>query len=121
MTADRPRPVVILVCGGREYSDREFLYMFLDSEGRVDLLIEGGARGADRLAREWALSRGVHVATVNAQWDKFGGGAGPLRNHAMTLLKPTRCIAFPGGRGTGDMVRRCKNASIPAIVLGAHE
>lgn len=102
----------ILVCGGRDYFDKDVVFRVLD---RVfpKMIIEGGAEGADTMARLWANSRGVHVATVIAQWSKLGKKAGPLRNEAMILLEPDLVLAFPGGRGTEHMVRTAKKANVP--------
>jgi hypothetical protein len=110
----------VIVCGGRAYRDKAFLDKFL-SEFLIivdfDILIEGGALGADRLAREWALSRGVHVATVNAMWNR-GKGAGPARNRAMLSLRPDYVIAFPGGRGTQNMMTQAERAGVRVIRAG---
>ena len=50
-------PLRVLVCGGREFRNRSFLFDVLDkfhAATPFDLLIHGGARGADRLAGDWA-------------------------------------------------------------------
>ncbi len=46
---------------------------------------EGGARGADRLARVWAQLGGIEVETHPAQWERDGKAAGPIRNRAMLV------------------------------------
>lgn len=97
----------LLVCGGRDFSDKEWLNGVLDGihqHSPVDILIEGGASGADRLARDWAWNKGIHVATVCAMWVKYGKGAGHRRNEAMMRLDPNMLIAFPGGKGTTNML-----------------
>lgn len=105
----------ILVCGGRDYSDRDILEDFLDAcltSWHFKVLIHGDARGADRLSHEWALKRGVQPAACRANWPRQGNAAGIIRNYAMLLLQPQMCISFPGGRGTADMVRQCHSAHI---------
>lgn len=103
------RPNLVLVCGGRDYMGPvECL-----SSIRIDMLIHGGARGADMLADIWARERGIHRARVDALWDTYGKGAGYQRNSAMLLLQPTHCVAFPGGKGTTMMVELCNKAGIP--------
>jgi hypothetical protein len=97
----------ILVCGGRDYADRRAVYRVLDAALRSGdvFIIEGGARGADRLAREWAIDRAVSYETFEADWGKYGGVAGTLRNTAMIDMgRPSMILAFPGGRGTQNMV-----------------
>lgn len=103
----------ILVCGGRTFNDATLVNSIL-SEIAPTVLINGGAPGADRLARMWAGYRCVPTFTFPADWERKGPSAGPQRNQAMIDIgKPDLVVAFPGGRGTADMVRRAKKAGIP--------
>jgi SLOG family YspA-like protein len=107
----------VLVCGGRYYSDREALEKYLDalhSESPISLVIDGGASGADTLANQWAVERHIRAASFPADWRKHGKAAGPIRNQQMLDEgKPDVVVAFPGGRGTADMVARAKRAGVP--------
>jgi hypothetical protein len=106
----------VLVCGGREYKDRRFLWSILDGIGppAVSEIISGMARGADAFAAEWARRFGFKLHEFHADWAAHGRAAGPIRNQRMIDEgKPDLVIAFPGGRGTADMVRRAKAAGIP--------
>jgi ABC-type sugar transport system substrate-binding protein len=79
----------------------------------ITCLINGGCHGADQLARNWAKKFGVTQETYPADWSK-GRIAGPIRNQEMIDRgKPDLVIAFPGGKGTADMVRRAREAGIP--------
>ena len=113
----------LLVCGGRSFEDRQALYSSLDELHRqrnIDLLIAGGARGADTLAEEWARARDVATEIYQADWAGLGRKAGPIRNQRMIDEgRPDLVIAFPGGRGTGDMMSRARAAGIETIVLSA--
>ncbi|HZF98269.1 MAG TPA: DUF2493 domain-containing protein [Pseudoxanthomonas sp.] len=101
----------ILVCGGRDYSDYEWVEACLNRIAEVEILIQGGAKGADALSKRWAISKGIHYAEVPAFWES-GRGAGPARNYAMLLLEPKGVVAFPGGKGTAHMVRIAEKAGI---------
>lgn len=108
----------VLVCGDRFWEDRGFLEATLDALGPFDLLIEGEARGADTMAREWAISRGVPYKPFPANWDKYGKAAGPIRNQQMLDEgQPDLVVAFHNSldtsRGTKDMVKRANAAGIP--------
>lgn len=107
----------IVVTGGRDFADSALVERALGavhSKHGIDLLIQGGARGADRLCAEWAWDRKIPVGTYNADWNTYGKGAGPIRNQRMIDEgKPDAAVAFPGGRGTADMVRRLETAGIP--------
>lgn len=105
----------VLVCGGRDYADRERVRTELDAL-KPTVLIEGGARGADLLAAEWRW--GGHILTCQhlkfpADWNKHGKSAGAIRNRQMLDEgKPDIVLAFPGGPGTADMIRQAKKAGV---------
>lgn len=104
-----------LVCGGRDYSDKWALFSVLDGFGPPEIteIISGMARGADSLAAEWAMRFGFKLHKFPADWNKHGKAAGAIRNQQMLDEgKPDVVIAFPGGTGTADMVRRAKKAGI---------
>jgi len=106
----------VLVCGGRHYSDRakmaEVLAQLLPPMPPIEL-INGCAPGADMLARDWALARGITIQYFPADWGKHGRAAGPIRNQQMLDQgKPDLVVAFAGGRGTADMVRRARAAGV---------
>jgi hypothetical protein len=90
----------------------------LDKLG-VTTLIHGGARGADSLAAEWAMANGIPVLeypVTPEDWRTIGKAAGPMRNQRMLDEgKPDLVVAFPGGSGTADMVRRAQRAGVKVI------
>lgn len=107
----------VLVCGGRDYKDIDNVYRVLneiDGKTRITAVIQGGATGADELARQWAKTVGITPKTYKADWTKYGKAAGPIRNSQMAKeSQADLCIAFPGGSGTADMVAKAKRADIP--------
>jgi hypothetical protein len=109
----------VLVCGGRGYDDRDRLFLILDRAhwaNPIELLVHGAATGADTLAGLWAKERGVSVQAFPADWKKYGDAAGPIRNGLMLeATKPHMVIAFPGGRGTANMVKLARHAGIPIV------
>lgn len=110
----------VLVCGSRHYRDRRRVYQVLDAAvERLGLtsILQGGARGADRLAFEWAGERGIPRETIKADWDGLGRAAGPIRNQKMVDEKPDIVIAFPGGDGTKDLLARAEYAGIRVILI----
>ena len=102
----------LLVCGGRNFSDRLLMRMILDqidSTSGIEVLIHGAAQGADRLAADWAKERGIPGLPFPADWKKYGNSAGPIRNARMLKEgRPDFVVAFPGGDGTLDMVTRAR-------------
>lgn len=111
----------ILVCGGRNYYNYqkvcEVLNPIWDELDEPVMLIEGGARGADTLGRMWAGTK-QHIVTKTyyADWKTHGKGAGAIRNQKMLDEEnPNLIVAFPGGSGTADMIKRAKKAGIPVL------
>jgi hypothetical protein len=113
----------VLVCGGRDFDNAALMRnVFEDNlEGEhITCLIEGGARGADRLARVWAEQHEITVVEFPANWDYLGLAAGQIRNRAMLDIgKPDFVIAFPGGAGTAGLVREAKKRNIPILEVKA--
>ena len=111
----------ILVCGGRNFTDQALLNKTLDDAhlaGPITTLIHGTARGADSLADEWAASHGVVVAPYAPDWGRFGSAAGPMRNRRMLEQgRPQLVIAFPGNRGTRDMIKQAQQAGVPVLEI----
>lgn len=107
---------VIIVCGGRDYADRDRVFRVLDelhANHPIGLLRHGGAWGADRLAGEWGRARRVRVEVVHAEWMKHGPAAGPIRNGAMLVRepRPVLVVAFLGSAGI-DMVQQAERAGV---------
>lgn len=116
----------VLVCGGRDYKNREEFFSAMDnllSNIPNVQIIEGGARGADCFAWEWAVANAIPFVTFKPNWERDGRAAGPIRNQRMLDEgKPELVIAFPGGAGTADMKRRARGAGIKVIeILPAEE
>lgn len=105
----------VLVCGGRDYQDREAIRRVLDKQHHVIAfthLIHGTCIGVDQIAAKWAEDNGVQSVGCPAQWWKYGKAGGPIRNRRMLELQPDLLIAFPGGRGTANMVSQAKEANV---------
>ena len=103
-----------IVCGGRDTTERAFIEKTLDSLG-VSFVIQGGAPGVDWIARKWAEEKSIPCATVKAPWERLAASAGPIRNGWMLRLNPDVVVAFPGGRGTANMVSQAKAAGVRVL------
>lgn len=105
----------VLACGGRDFFGRNLVYAVLDPMV-IDVLIEGEAPGADTLAREWATEQGIPVERYPADWNRHGKAAGPIRNRRMLVEgKPDLVVAFPGGRGTANMISQAEAAGVKVL------
>lgn len=117
----------ILVCGDRNWDNAPRMRAVLRHYWEIYAgfeLIEGEARGADKLSRvlyesDWPEGK-VHPFPAN--WAKFGKAAGPIRNQQqLDEGKPDLGLAFHNdiehSKGTKDMVSRLEKAGIPVEVF----
>jgi hypothetical protein len=114
--------VRVIVTGGRDYSDRAKLFEVLGivyhDHDRDFTVIQGGADGADKLARIFAKEHGVKCITYEADWATHGRSAGPKRNqHMIDSSHADIVIAFKGNRGTADCIARAKAACILIFIV----
>ena len=110
----------VLVCGGRDFNDRKFLFSRLDElhleRQGINEIVSGGAHGADWLAEEWSRSRQVKRTVYPAKWKLLGKQAGTARNYEMLAMeKPDLVIGFPGGKGTWHMLTIAKENGCETI------
>jgi hypothetical protein len=109
----------ILVCGGRDFSNRGLLWGTLDAmhaKEPITLVVNGAAPGADKMSTMWAAAKdNVAIHEHPARWTLHGKAAGPIRNSHMLTENVDVVVAFPGGYGTADMVRKARAKGVPVI------
>jgi hypothetical protein len=115
-----------LVCGGRDFADARWLWEVLNElqkeAGGALVILHGGAQGADALAGAWARHYGIPCLAYLAEWRRYGRRAGPIRNQRMLDEgSPDLVLAFPGGRGTADLIARAREAGIPVRIAARKE
>ena len=96
----------ILVCGGRDYFDSEYLFEVLDyihNEIRITNVVNGAASGADLLSSDWANVNNIDSTEYPADWDHYGRAAGPIRNQEMVDKEKDIdfALVFPSAIVTG--------------------
>lgn len=110
---------VVLVTGGRYFNLKDEVNATLSAvqrRGEILELHEGGATGADELGKLWALMNNIPVFTHEADWKLYGNRAGSIRNARMLRhAKPDLVVAFPGGNGTQDMVKRARAEGVKVL------
>ena len=113
----------IVVCGGRFFDEEKTIFGLEQAFPRgkgIGLVIHGAQSGADIGAHKWARSNSLPSISMHALWTKHQRHAGPIRNQhmAQVLYSLSRCgwvvelIAFPGGRGTRDMISKAEGLGI---------
>lgn len=128
----------VIVCGGRDYRDRDTLVRWLAVLPPDTVIVHGECKtGADAIAEDyWRDCLGFETEKHPADWpgqcrdtckpghrkrrrdgSEYCPMAGNYRNQAMADLGADWCLAFPGGTGTADMTRRARAAGIPVKVV----
>ena len=118
------RTVKVIIAGGRDFGDYELLRDSCDHKlsnfhaTHNITIISGGARGADRLAQDYAQDRKYHLEIMNADWETHGKSAGYKRNQAMADVA-THLIAFHDGesRGTANMIQVATKLGLKLCVI----
>lgn len=132
--APEGRSLFIVAGGGRElaWSSGQIASQLLARTGgrSVQLLLHGGARGADQAIDQAAQQLGWPVLSLPADWQRFGRAAGPIRNRllleqalgkAEALNSPDQLVsvlvmAFPGGAGTASLVQQARRLALVSAV-----
>jgi len=108
----------VLICGGRNWMDlSSVVYVLAAFEKENPIIIHGDCRGADRIAGDIAKRLDYEVRVYPAEWDKYGRGAGFIRNQQMLDVEnPDMVIVFhndlENSKGSKDMMRRAEKEGI---------
>lgn len=97
----------VIVAGSRTFNDYNLLCSVLKKEFTTnDILVCGGAKGADSLGEKFAIQNNIALSLFLADWDKYGMSAGIIRNEQMANFS-NELIAFWDGKsaGTGNMIK----------------
>lgn len=114
----------ILICGDRNWDDWSPITQLLRKEHFLNpdlVIIEGGAKGADRCARQAAEFLNIPYLEFPADWKRYHKGAGPIRNQQMLAEgRPTKIWAFHKkiweSKGTYSMISFGLRISIPVTL-----
>lgn len=117
--------MTVLICGDRNWNDSGTILAKLNSlfpEGGVGhTVIHGACRGADRQGGDVAKGLGFAVTPYPADWDRYGKGAGPVRNRVMLDARPDLVIAFHDSietsKGTKDCIEEAQHRGIEVEVV----
>lgn len=109
----------VLISGGRVGVPEARVRVVLDGMSRTwpkdTVIIHGAAAGVDRFAGKWASDMGFRPLPmkIDPALDGHFDDAPKRRNSRMLLEKPDILIAFPGGPGTRDMLKKADDANVP--------
>lgn len=101
----------VIIAGSRTFDNFFLMEIKLKNILAIHLLkrdfeiIQGGAKGADSLAKEFAIKYKIKCHQYDANWERDGRIAGFIRNERMAK-NATHCICFWDGYslGTKNMI-----------------
>lgn len=111
----------ILICGSRNWTDKERIKEEVESlikqDYYIECIIEGEANGADKLGREVGEELKIPVIPFPADWEKHGKAAGHIRNQQMLDEgSPDYILAFheniEQSKGTLNMLQKALKNNI---------
>ena len=108
---------ILAVVGSRNFNDYELMKLEL-AKRDFDSIVSGGAKGADSLARLYAIQFDIPIKEFLAEWDKFGPKAGRIRNKLVVDYAHVG-IAFWDGRspGTAHAIECFENIGRPCKIV----
>lgn len=117
--------VNVMVCGSRTIIDKEWIFSQIEQFWYWNLacysdmtLIEGEARGVDKISKEYAENNEWGVKSFPADWNKFGKSAGYIRNEEMVKACDCCLILWDGkSKGTAHDIKLCEKHNKPYQVV----
>lgn len=111
----------VCIFGSRDFDNYELLEYALNEyrkKHRIDAIISGCARGADKLGEIYAEKHSIKINKYPAEWEKYGKSAGYRRNSIMAKDCDS-AIAFWDGvsKGTKQMIDTVKSLGKPCYVI----
>src|SRR5258708_3563686 len=94
----------LAIVGSRNFNNYELLKGYIvDNYNNIDLIISGGAMGADSLAERFARENNIETRITKPDWKLYGKRAGAIRN--LEIVKASdEVLAFWDGSSKGTEI-----------------
>jgi len=115
------KKIKLAIVGSRTFDDYSLLENKIKEEYGdfdIELIVSGGAKGADTLGARFAEENDIPLVEFKPDWKKYGRKAGFLRNVDI-INECTHCIAFWDGdsHGTKHDIDLCEKQGKPCRVV----
>jgi len=110
----------LAIIGSRNFTDNDLMDQHLKGLC-IDEIISGGAKGADTLARNYAIENQIPLKEFKPDWAQYGRGAGIIRNKKI-IDSADYILAFWDGqsKGTQHSINYAKKNDKPIKVIPFH-
>jgi hypothetical protein len=108
----------IIIAGGRNINNWEVVAKAIKkSNFYITQVVSGGATGVDKLGEGFAKLAGLSLKIFQADWNKYGKSAGPIRNKQMAEYADGLIAIWDGkSRGTKNMIDEMKKLGKPVFI-----
>ena len=110
----------VVIAGCRYYNNYDEAKVYIDyclsniRKKNNIVIVSGCASGADAIGERYAFENGFKVEKYPAEWEKYGKGAGPLRNKKMAEVSDyVICFWDKKSKGTKSMIEYAKQYAKP--------
>ena len=108
----------VVIAGSRTILDYSSVARAVElSKFDISEVICGMAVGVDTLGERWAISRGIPIKYMPADWKRHGKSAGPIRNMQMAEYADAAVIVWDGkSPGALNMINQMKKINKPYFI-----
>lgn len=111
----------LAIVGSREFENYDLVcseVAKIQKSKKIDLIVSGGAKGADTLARKFAALNKIPLMEFLPDYERYGRGA-PLQRNTLIVQNADYVIAFvtPSSRGTLDTIKKAKQRGLVVKVV----
>jgi hypothetical protein len=108
----------VIIAGGRDINDFDLVLDAVEDSGfDIDTVVSGGARGVDHMGEIFASEMNLKLNVYEADWERNGRAAGPIRNRKMAENADALIAIWDGkSRGTKNMIETAKKLGLLVYV-----
>lgn len=111
----------LAIVGSREFENYDLLCAEVEKIKQtqtVELIVSGGAKGADTLAKRYAALNHIPMMELKPDYKQFGHNA-PAQRNALIVENADWVLAFaaPTSRGTWDTIRKAEKMLRKVIIV----
>lgn len=96
----------VIIAGGRDIHDYNLIIEAIEEcQFPIATVVSGGAKGVDALGEKYAIETNKTLHIYEADWEKHGRAAGPIRNRKMAENADALIAIWDGkSKGTKNMI-----------------
>lgn len=111
----------LAIVGSREFENYDLVcekVAKIQETQKIDLIVSGGAKGADTLAKKYAALNHIPLMEFKPDYERYGRGA-PLQRNTLIVENSDLVLAFVAAtsKGTWDTIRKARRMMKRVIIV----